>query len=405
MEKISNIKKALIFCSGADYDTLMQCSKSEINKFCIIGTTVLIPALLSIFTIGYAVWVITKNTTAVFFASLIWPIVIFIIERAFVANLKPGTFNFSVILRLTGAIVISFTISEVLLLGVFRDSIEQKLAQNLTSDVRSINQKYDQQLASIQNEISTAKSLLDAKERALLDEIDGLVVSGFGTGIKGYGPSATKKEAALNQEKEYFESFKQKKQAEYAELEALKNSESSITQEKHAEGLLGRMIALSELSDEYTHVFWATWLLRLLFIVLETLPLVIKLTSDRNGGQYYQVLSKNEEIHLQMLDKTKDEQLKVVEMQRNLSLTRQQLELDTQRMQLVTNSQVQHLKFYNERLQHVISMHLDYKNEAFERIKDPNLLGQILGEIDTIFQGYINTLEFLISKSVSYHKS
>lgn len=405
MKNISNIKRALIFCSGADLDTLMQCSKSEINKVSIIGTTVLIPALISIFTIGYAVWVITKNTTAVIIACLIWPIIIFIIERAFVANLKPGTFNFSVILRLTGAIVISFTISEVLLMGIFKDSIEQNLTQELTAEIWAINQKYDKQLTSIQKEISSAKSLLDLKEQALHDEIDGLVVSGYGTGIKGYGTSAQKKEAALSEEKEYFDSFKKKKLAEDASLEAMKEAESTLIREKHAEGLLGRMIALSELSKEHVYVFWVTWFLRIMFIVLETLPLVIKLTSDKNGGLYYFVLAYNEGIHMQMLDKIRDDQLRVVETRRRFALEIQQLEMDTQKMQLVTNSQVQHLNFINERLQNAISLHLNYKDEAFQQVKDPNLLDQILGEIDTIFQGYINTLEFQVSKSTSYHKT
>lgn len=153
------------------------------------------------------------------------------------------------------------------------------------------------------------------------------------------------------------------------------------------------------------HLFWTTWLPRLLFIVLETLAPMIKVTSDKNGGQYYQVLSKNEEIHFQMLDKTQDEQLKVAEMKTNLSLIHQQLELelDTQRMQLEANTQVQHLKFYTERLQYVVDMYLDYKKKAFQQIKDPKLLGQVLSEIDTIFQDYINTHEFLISKSVCFH--
>lgn len=401
---MNSFSKFFILCSGADVDTLNRCTKSELNKYSIIGSTVLIPAILSIVTIGYAAWMVSNNLCAVIVACMIWSTIIFIIERAFVANIKPNMFNWAVLLRLAEAIIISFTISEVVLLGIFRDNINQKLSEGLSAKEEIINQKYHEQLNSIEKEISQAKSKVDSKEKDFLNEIDGIVTSGFGTGKRGYGPAAKKKEEAFGNEQGYFENYKQEKTGEATNIIANRDKELEMIRKNHANGLLGQMIALSEIASSCIHVFWATWLLRFLFIVLETLPLIIKLTSDKSDSQYYTLLKKNEELQLQIYEDTKEAQMIVAKMQREYSLELEQLEIQNKKTQLIINSEISHAKMYNEHLQEMIKIYLNYKAEVIQKIEDGALLTQILTKMDSIFNGYIQVQDYLISKSINYHK-
>jgi hypothetical protein len=398
--KKNKVHKLISFLAGVDYETLTQCSSSEINKYSIIASTVVIPALLSCFTIGYCMWVVTGSFLAVSIACLVWPAVILVIERSFIANIKPYQFNITIVLRFIG---ISATISEVLLIGIFRDSIDEKIAFNHNARLQKVAAKYDNTIKGIESEIEKKKESLDKKQSTLFNEIDG--IKGKSSGYRGYGISSVKKEIALNQEVQFFNEYNNRQNGNLLKLKTLKENELNEINRNKANKLLSKIRALSQLANEDFIVQISCWLVRVLFLILETLPLFIKLTSgDKNGSLYHEIASKNERLQMLLIEKTSEEQLQLMEMKKNLSLLKEKMELNTLQMELLMNSQLSHMRFYNERLQQIISLHLSYKEEAIQKIKEKELLSQVIFEIDSIFESYINTLENLLSKSISYHK-
>jgi hypothetical protein len=112
MNKFNFITRFLLIYAGADINTMSQCTSSEVPKYTIMGTCVLIPSILGLFSGGYTMYLVTASLWAAVLFAPVWSWVIFTLDRAVIANTRPGKVSFGVAGRIFLAVVIAFTISE-----------------------------------------------------------------------------------------------------------------------------------------------------------------------------------------------------------------------------------------------------------------------------------------------------
>ena len=157
MKKMNFITRFLCSCAGCDIATLLQCNSAEQRKMAIIGSCVLITPMLGVASGTFAMLTFSKNLWLSLGFGLLWGFVIFLIERAVVANTRPGEFNMGVLARLTLACIFALVIAVPMELKVFEDAIKEKLANNLNGNIKGINADYDVQIENIKTQLNYIK--------------------------------------------------------------------------------------------------------------------------------------------------------------------------------------------------------------------------------------------------------
>jgi len=111
MKKMNLLTRFLIGCAGCDSVTLQQCSSAEVKKMAIIGSCVLITPILGLVSGTFAILTFTSNLPVSVLIGLLWGGVILLIERAVVANTRPGELNMGVAARLLLACIFACVIA------------------------------------------------------------------------------------------------------------------------------------------------------------------------------------------------------------------------------------------------------------------------------------------------------
>lgn len=293
----------MIFCSGADRDILKQCPM-ERSKYIGIGAAIFITSVFAVISgMYFLAFAFTDHNghleisfVALLLFGFLWGALIFNIDRNIIISLhkdENGNVLFrQVALRILLAVFLGFVISTPLELKLFSDEVEDKLKDNIRlSKTQSSEENYELYKRDIQILDSTIKAVkydLDAKEerrnelyRSSIAEAEGTE----GTFKKGKGPVYDDKVKEFKEA----DSLYQLVSIIYTRKNNEKDSLLGIIGEKNVEagqvkdtinGLEARVKALYQLS--ITH-----WFITLLFIVIEIVPISVKLFSRR--GPYDQI--------------------------------------------------------------------------------------------------------------------
>ena len=177
--------RTICFIGGADLNILKKCPNDR-NKFIAIGIGVLNTALLSMLTMGYAIYSVINEENlslitilAILIFSIFWGFIIFGIDWGLIStihkkrkyDLKSGTFLvLTAIFRLLVAAVISFTVSkpiEVLVfkeyLPVARREMQKDYQDKLNADEVGKEDNATQNLLDAENELIQWSKDKDAK--------------------------------------------------------------------------------------------------------------------------------------------------------------------------------------------------------------------------------------------------
>lgn len=287
--------------AGVDGATIAQCSSAEKSKYSILGTLVYIPLVTGTVAMAFACSYYTHNPYLVSVICLVWGGVVFVIERALIAGLRPHTWSWAVPVRIILAVAMSCIITELLMIFFFKTDIYAHIAEKNSAQTETLFASGDARVEVLKADLAQRKQLLDEKEKAYLDEIDGR----NGTGIHGYGPSAKAKELALSQERAYYEDAKRRLDEEITEAARRRDESVAELTAGQTPGLLQSIIALYELGDKERNVAWALWIVHLFFLCVELMPLFIKLSYS--GTQYYDVMDLTDNQKLDALRATMDE--------------------------------------------------------------------------------------------------
>ena len=308
---MSTLKNVLLNCSGVDRILLDKCPSDE-NKYLGIGATIFFTGLLAAFSAGYALYTVFDSWVFAFIFGVIWGLMIFNLDRYIVSSMKSqGDFLRDLMValpRIAMAVILALVISKPLELKIFEKEINSELIVMQQEVYKTQEDKiklryqgqlddYETQLTALKQENETKVAMRDQLAMMAMQEADG---SG-GSKIRNMGPiyKAKKKEAEVAQKE--LDATLAVNLPLIAEKEtAVKNIQQTI-QDEITEldratfgGLAARMDALDRLARGSEAIWLANLFVMLLFVTVETAPVVVKLISRRSPYDY--LLHQHEHI-------------------------------------------------------------------------------------------------------------
>jgi hypothetical protein len=292
------LKRFFILCSGVDSDIVNGCSNGEQNKYAGIGATVFFTAIMAFIASSYALFTVFDNVyTAVFF-GLVWGLLIFNLDRFIVSTIKKRD-NFldefiQATPRIVLAIIIAIVISKPLEIKIFQKEIETVLLKE-KNEMAMVNKKqvanyFKSDVDKNKAETDTLKSAISKKEKEVATLYQSYITEAEGTaGTKkmGKGPIYKEKRAAYDLAAKQLDSLKINSAKIIAEKEATVKKLQADLDKKVTEtqpiidgfdGLMARINALNKLP------WLPSFFIMLLFLAIETSPIIAKLLSPR--GEY-----------------------------------------------------------------------------------------------------------------------
>lgn len=322
------LRKLTHAAAGVDPVTMAQCSSAEKTKYSILGTLVYIPLVTGIVAMTFASSYFTHNVLLIAAVCLVWGGVVFVIERSLIAGLRPHTMSWVVLVRIILAVAMSCIITELLMIFFFRADINTRIAEKNSAQTEALFAEGDARVEGLKADLAHHKQLLDEKEKAYLDEIDGL----NGTGLHGYGPSAKAKEEALLLERAFYEEAKRSLDEEIAAASQRRDDSVERLEGGRNQGLLQSIVALYELSAEERHVSWALWVAHIFFLCVELMPLFIKLSFP--GNQYYDIMDLTDNQKLEALRATMNETRHLMQLTSQCEIAQQEVALKNKMIRL-----------------------------------------------------------------------
>ena len=385
-----SVRRFTLLAAGTDDDVLAQCSSSEKDKYSMLGSLVYIPVATSIVGILFAASYFTDRPFTVAGVCLGWGIVVFLIERAIIAHLRPGEHSFAVVARVVLAIALSSIVAELLTVYVFRPDIDEMIRKDRAAEMALVGAEGDGRIRELKQELADRKESLDLKERIYMDEIDGK----NGTGIHGYGPSARAKEKAYEREKQEYESVKLRLEGELERTEQARDAAVAAAADGRRTGLLQSFDALYRMAGESTTILVVLVLLHVYFLLVELLPLIVKV--NFKGSQYYDVQDAINEQQLAAVRETLDDRKK-------LSCLMSSFELESRRMAVENAAVKKRLDMAGERaliqMQRLVdtyTAHASLEESAKDKIPQ-KYVAEFLTEADAIFRKYIEASNAIIT--------
>jgi len=292
------LKRFFILCSGVDSDIVNGCSNGEQNKYAGIGATVFFTAVMAFIAGSYALFTVFDNIyTAVFF-GLIWGLLIFNLDRFIVSTIKKRD-NFldefiQATPRIVLAIIIAIVISKPLEIKIFQKEINTVILKE-KNEMAMVNKNqvtnyFKSDVDKNKAETDSLKSAVSKKEKEVASLYQSYITEAEGSaGTKkmGKGPIYKEKRAAYDLASKQLDSLKinnakiiTEKNATAKTLQADLDKKVTETQPiiDGFDGLMARINALEKLP------WLPSFFIMLLFLAIETSPIIAKLLSPR--GEY-----------------------------------------------------------------------------------------------------------------------
>jgi hypothetical protein len=361
----------------------------------------LIPAFLGLFSGGYTMLLISGSLLLASIFAPAWAWVIFTIDRTVVANTKQGKLTLGVLGRLFLAVIIAFTISEPVILKLFSDAIEDKRLIIVDEKQTNATKQIDTQIAAIKDVSGKEKAATDALNKAFIQEVDGT----GGSRVVNRGPIAEVKWGAYQNGLDDYNKNEASRNRELAGLGNQRTHKLQVVSDKDAKGFLGNLRILGRLMEEDTHVWWCVWLVRLLFLAIELIPIFIKLGSSSDYDLYVRIKDlndKNQELLQIDLVEAKRSVMKSTQI---LLLQAEKLRLQFEDTKMSMNSSTKFYEFFLDKIKYASEQKLKAKFNIIEKVKDEILRSALIVQIDQAYDGYVTTLDTLMQKAKQYHTS
>lgn len=359
--------------SGASLAVLDACEQDgdadEYSKYAKLGLMMLVVGCLSGASSAYAMFVVCQNWRASGLFGVFWGMVILSLDRLIVATWTlAASWWANVVLigsRFGLSLLIGFLISYPVELAIFHPEIasvlekersEAALSANATIENDPTRKQEREDLLQQKKTLRDEMAKKDSEVQRLYEEFKAEAEGSAGTGKFGYGPVARQKEERYRECKHQYDVLYKRDMAQIAaidgQLDQLRQSKqqslvSMDRKQEQATGLLARASALHRLMAERPVVAWIKWGITCLLLLLETLPMLVKLQASLSGKSAYE--AKQAEMAARVLDKERhanqaqrhQHDLHAERSRQRLEQTRQthQADLDAQR-QMAAQQQV-----------------------------------------------------------------
>lgn len=339
------INEFLWSCAGVNKNVLKK-YPTEWAKYACVGGTILFTAIMAMISGGYAMFFVFNNYIAAFLFSIIWALMIFNIDRLIVNSMgTDGTDKLTwkkvgrASPRIVLAVIIGLVIATPLEMKIFEDRIESQLLKDNIERVNIVkNEQTDyKQLEQLQSEYTLLRNQRTKLSQELQDAQKDLKQEAEGTALSGkvgHGAIYKDKEIYVNQCKDALEEWDKVNGKKVSDLEQqikTVNEKITVFEEKvgdvREDGFAARYEAFGKLKDESTTFALVSFMISLLFIVIEVTPTFFKLIMVE--GSYSEDIHKEEyKVHIQAEQEkaNADIILKVTEIKNEKLLEKEQIQ-------------------------------------------------------------------------------
>jgi hypothetical protein len=345
---MNRLKEFFWLCSGAKKEILSNCP-SESSKYVGIGATIFFTGVFAALAGGYALFTVFDNYWLAIIFGLLWGLMIFNLDRFIVSSMrkngKRSQEYFQALPRIILALVISIVIAKPLELKIFEKEINGEITSMIQEDLATkeltVKQRFQETRERLNSEIHSLKNEIIAKtnSRNELRQIAREEADGTGGTMKrNAGPiyqikkaDADRVEAELNELVTSSAHLIKEKEQALTEWNTREKTELAAIEASQLTGLASRIEALDRLTTKSAAINIANWFIMLLFLVVETAPIFVKLVSPR--GPYDYVL-KTEEYGFEAFHYEDLAKVNAAIRKRSSRLTKEEVEYVTGKLQL-----------------------------------------------------------------------
>lgn len=285
------IQKISLFCSGANHEVLDQIgSPSEKEKYAAQGASVLVTSSIATCSGGYALYAIFGTGLVAVPLGLFWGGSILLLDRLLLMTMrkrrnKPLAQLAIAAPRLVLALFVGLTVSKPLELRMFQAEIQQAAHTSVISTLKK-------ERATLEKAKKNAET--DAKEALkTANQLDASVISTKRTSAHDY------RKVAAQKTREAAQLDKQIAEKNNALSTREKNNPQDIKL-----GLLRQIVIVEHLAEVEPAVRYTGWVLSMLFVLFEILPLVSKLMAKYSV--YDAALENLETTGIRLQDKLRE---------------------------------------------------------------------------------------------------
>lgn len=316
----------LVWCSGSNPDVLAKCPRSEHIKHAGYGALVLIPAILAVFTMTYAISTFTEHWYVYVPAGICWAIIIFFADRFLVSsfrkannlrtpgksyrqlevqNLRHDLFSFAFISRFILSAFIGVGIAHPFVLLYFHTDIEQVLNSNKTIAEKSIRAEHDTNANQLKGSIAVQEDYVKCLRKLLIYEQTDVKINtdcGSTSGIPGYKKRAATINQQLVQAEGELNNLYRRDSLNKGQEENLKQLELAKYNSTFSNGYIARENALVQLENmEGSNARSVKYFLIAFLVLIDTLAVAWKALAKRGPyDDYVHVLEDDVAVETQV---------------------------------------------------------------------------------------------------------
>jgi len=270
---------------------------------------VLVPAVLALFAMTYAISTLTESWLLAGLTGLTWALIVFCFDRYAVSTSRRSNSLWRdlrspiFLTRLVLAGFIGILVAHPLVLLTFDDSIEARLDTEQVAALQRIDRLHEPKLQAARDELQALRDALTAREQQRLDAQAVLMqeLGGVGsertTGRYGRGIAAEAQEGLRDMTAGDLEAYRAELPAREGEIrERMAGLEAQRRQAleaaPQARDYIARARVLQDLSAESATVATVHRFLILFFVFVDTLPVLFKTLTPR--GPYDELLALQE---------------------------------------------------------------------------------------------------------------
>lgn len=300
-----------IWCSGASVEIVKKCDDKEISKYTNIGIVVFCVAFLSVFSATYFLSFAfnTEGTNFVWLylpIGIIWGFIILSLDRAIVSTIsKNDSIKIQIIKsipRIALALMIGIVVATPLEFKIFEKEVNNVINENVDKIVRfNIKKDFQDKITFWEQKITESDAKYKNDHQMYEDE-----VAGKKSGIPGKGKRAD----------EYMRN-------ELISLQELNNARDSLNNVKQLVVKVGQTINWNDEIENYKrknigviervkilYSLGGTHLaITILFVLIELLPLLTKLMSNKGGYDKLILDEENNKLELARIEHQKETEL------------------------------------------------------------------------------------------------
>ena len=301
---LSFFYRVFCWCSGARLYLLEKCP-SDLNKYLGIGAVILMTGLMASLSGGYAIYTVFRSYPVAILFGLLWGILIFFLDFFLVSSLKKQDkvkheLPFAAP-RFVLAILIAIVISKPVELKLFQREINVEIESMRSVKNREFSKVVGQEFGDLygliaendrlKKEISDKEEVRNSLFKLVIAEAEGESP----TRRIGKGPVYAEKRQEFNaSDKELSEtklrnySLIKENNLRIAKLQTSRDARmrEALDASAESDGFLDRLQAMSNLKDKSFIVSMTSWFITLLFIVIESAPIIVKLLSKKGPYDY-----------------------------------------------------------------------------------------------------------------------